>query len=177
MIPVTPIPTPFDLTALPPLPYQPQPSAWLMLILMGLLAGAIALLAGRWRPGKAAPPDVTAQTIRRLGELEAQSTRNTDAGRRAAAEASVIVRRLVSLVTDIKIESVTPAELEKLASSPNPGPIAAIIDELRELDAQRYSPENLSEPGRKIRRLRDALEVFLRWNNARQSAGTAKDRQ
>ncbi len=127
------IPTPFDITPIPHIPWQPGRLEWLFL-LAGLALFALAAyyrLRPRTEPMRVTIIDLLLKDIEQTAKV-----RSPDAIQRI----SHLVRRVIEYLSSVEISSMSPGELEVLSRSATPPSLSESLRCLAALEASVYAP-------------------------------------
>jgi hypothetical protein len=127
------IPTPFDITAIPHIPWQPGRLEWMFL----MAALALLALAAYYRNRPPAQPMRVTIVDLLLKDIElAAKMHSPDDIQRL----SHLVRRVIEYLSNVEISSMSPGELESLSRSATPPSLSESLRCLAELEASVYAP-------------------------------------
>lgn len=137
---MTPVPTPFDIIAPPGIAYVPGVLAWLLAISVALLV-AIALLAlSRQRRRRSFSP--TEALERATREVRAYLEHSGDSiSRNELNDISLLLRRLVSVLTQTALDARSPEEIKEFIKLPESQETREILGQLIGIEELRFAPQ------------------------------------
>ncbi|MBX7144692.1 MAG: hypothetical protein K1X79_09600 [Oligoflexia bacterium] len=141
---MTALPTPFDIIAPPAIAYEPGLFAWIGLLVLALIGAALLLLLSRSRRRHFSPDQSLELAVRQANAL---MTRPGQALTRAELnDLSLLLRRLVSVLTQIALDACSLTELRHCLTLPQCAQVNEILHELLKIEAQRFAPtiDNIS---------------------------------
>lgn len=139
------IPTPYDIASIAAIPFAPSMLAWGALALLALIA--IGILWARTQPEKV-KVNVSESARRAITQsLRSLSDATLD---QSIWHSSSALKRYVAATDATPIDTLTPEELEALASSARSKRSAALLPIVAALDAQRFSPTRSLEDTRTL---------------------------
>ena len=139
----TPLPTPYDISAIPVFAYEPDWRVWTALAALTLVLAAV-LFIWNWRIRKRQKFESALRCARRDIAAIARAALSGQLSKEQVAQFSLVLRRLLSVVSGRDFSAMSPneliAETEAKAGSPN-GRVLGIILRLEE---DRFRPGSLT---------------------------------
>lgn len=153
-----PIPTPFDITDIPYIAWEPGPLSWIVLVSAFLLfavgIGAAALVARRRSPERA-----LAGLLRQLADTRVHSP-GLDCER-----FSRLCRRILSYLVELDLSGCTAQELRNLANASEDSRESEMLTIIATIEECAYAPAGVPEAQALpdlSHRAREALSAFAR---------------
>lgn len=148
-----PLPTPFDITAIPHFPFEPELSHWLILILLAVLILLIRIgMKSATKLKHISLSEDPSETV--LAELDRLVSAPAD--KHIASYASLVVKRWLShLDAAHDYTSKSPFQIRQIDTSRRPRGWRELITCLLEIDSIRFAGRSDIDFEGPIRRLRD----------------------
>jgi len=135
---VVSLPTPYDITPIPTIPWVPGWLAWLVL-LAALAIGVVSALGRHARLRRTRRGDVVDMLLSEISSV-AHLSHNDDAER-----LSHLVRRVVTYLSGIELSSLSPHELEAIATTASSPALQQTLFHLSQLEVGVYAPPNAQD--------------------------------
>lgn len=156
---MTPIPTPYDITPLPYIPYGPGLRDWIVLALILTVVGAIVFRITRHRLIRSASPLESARA--ELARLEG-AARGPYLSRAACFSASQMTKRGIDAAFSTTLHAASLSEIQSLASSHPSETVREIAAILAEWDVAKFGrSDETTIPREQVRTVRLLLVTLL----------------
>jgi hypothetical protein len=133
----SPLPTPFDIAALPFFPWEPGRAAW---ILLAVALAAVVLGSKWWSSRRDARSPIESAFAQVANHFSALLIRESPPGAADMERVSLLLRRLLSLCEHADIAGLTPTELSALAQKKAEPATRELLSALGSVDTDRYLP-------------------------------------
>lgn len=155
------LPTPFDITDIPHIAWQPGASSWLVVGAMLVLAAFIVLMRSK-RPKGPRNAKVVELLLSEIQKASAITSTND------AQRLSHLVRRVVEYLSDVELSSLSAGELEIMSKTATPDCLAQTLGSLAALESSVYAPPSAAmELSPTASALVSSLKEYVEWTRRR----------